>query len=253
MSYMTKQNAESFLVHRLFSCTGNLLSSPSQPIRAFTTFLQGWQWLEKIMRLVRDNSMLYVIRSVLSILPVFGCFTGNGRAAFCSTQTIFCLTTSTKCSFADVNKDDFPSKQQGCVWGVEQRLWDLFPAPVGNSILEILCPSAEKDTAGSGKRTAAEWCWARTKMSFEHKITISAFFKTEMVKCHPLKGVPSYKTGILAWKLETLSKMLTGWIQLKRRPVLSWVTHSVQRFTVLTNHKKIHNDICEFKAFVSFL
>lgn len=54
MSYMTKQNAESFLVHHLFSCRGNLPSSPSQPIRAFTTFLQGWQWLEKIMRLIRE-------------------------------------------------------------------------------------------------------------------------------------------------------------------------------------------------------
>lgn len=171
MSCMTKQNAESFLVHHLFSCRGNLLSSPSQPIRAFTTFLQGWQWLEKIMRLVRDNSMLFVIRSVLSILLVSGCFTGNGTAEFCSTQTNFSLTASTKCSFADVNrKDGFPPKQQGCVWGVEQQLWALSPAPVEHSILETLCPSAEKDTAGSGKRTAGEWCWARTEMSFEHEM-----------------------------------------------------------------------------------
>lgn len=29
--------------------------------------------------------------------------------------------------------------------------------------------------------------------------------------------------------------------------MLSWVTHSVQRFTVLTNHKKIHSDTCQFK------
>lgn len=74
------------------------------------------------MRLIRENSTLYVVRSVLSVLLVSGCFTGNGRAAFCSTQTIFSLTVSTKCSFADVNrKDGFPSKQQGHVWGVE--LW----------------------------------------------------------------------------------------------------------------------------------
>lgn len=34
---LTEQNAESFLVHDLFSCRGNLLSSPSQPIKTFTT------------------------------------------------------------------------------------------------------------------------------------------------------------------------------------------------------------------------
>lgn len=29
--------------------------------------------------------------------------------------------------------------------------------------------------------------------------------------------------------------------------MLSWVTHSVQRFTVLTNQKKIHSNTCQFK------
>lgn len=47
MRYLTKQNAESFLVHHLFSRRGNLLSSPSQLIKTFETFLLGWQWLEK--------------------------------------------------------------------------------------------------------------------------------------------------------------------------------------------------------------
>lgn len=75
MSYMTKQNAESFLVHHLFSCRGNLPSSPSQPIRAFITFLQGWQWLGKIMRLIGENSTFNAVRSVLSILLLSGCFT----------------------------------------------------------------------------------------------------------------------------------------------------------------------------------
>lgn len=36
-------------------------------------------------------------------------------------------------------------------------------------------------------------------------------------------------------------------MQLKRRSLLSWVNHSVQGFTVLTNHKKIHSDTCQFK------
>lgn len=70
------------------------------------------------MRLISENSMFYVVRSVLSILLVSGCFTGNGRAAFCSTQAIFSLTASTKCSFADVNrKDGFSLKAAGVCLG----------------------------------------------------------------------------------------------------------------------------------------
>lgn len=110
----------------------------------------------------------------------------------------------------------FSLKAAGACLGCGTVALSPVPAPVENSILEILCPSAEKDIAGSGKRTAGEWCWARTEMLFEREMTILAFFKTEMVKCHPLKGVPSYKTWTCTWKLETLSKMFTGWIQLKK-------------------------------------
>lgn len=47
-------------------------------------------------------------------------------------------------------------------------------------------------------------------MLLEHGITISAFFKIEMAKCHPLGAVASYKTGIHTEKLQTLSKIFSG-------------------------------------------
>lgn len=203
MSYMTKQNAESFLVHHLFSCRGNLLSSPSQPITAFTTFLQGWQWLEKIMRLIRENSMFYVIRSVLSILLVSGCFTGNGKAAFCSTQTIFFFFFDCK------------YKVQLCC--CQQKRW--FSLKAAGACLGCGTVVLSPVSCSCRKWKSSVLLQRRTQLVQERELLengaeqemkcllnvkwliISAFFKTEMVKCHHLKGAPSYKTWTHLWKL----------------------------------------------------